>query len=223
MKPKDIISPFIFLKIRTLCLSVFVVNAKFGFKGYSGRARALSGTVALIAAVIMASSSFPKVVSDHIYGWGLVFVVGFVLNYGALIHWFLFDLQVKRDLRKLRPTLDAFPALFVGGVLTLALIKIEQVHLLFGMWMCLFGLTSLASRQVLPKMYWVVGLFYISCGTYYLLTPDMSFLNPWPMGVVFFIGEWVGGIILHYDERLNSALNKILKNLFKIKETSYVP
>ena len=44
---------------------------------------------------------------------------------------------------------------------------------------------------------WIVLYF---CGTVYLLFSDVSFLNPWPMGVVFFIGEWLGGIILHFDD-----------------------
>ncbi len=100
-----------------------IVLEKQQFKGYSGRVRALSGTLALIAAAILASPIFPQTVVAHLYGWGAVFLTGLLLNYGALIRWFLFDPHVKRDIRKLRPALDALPALFVGGVLTLALIK----------------------------------------------------------------------------------------------------
>lgn len=193
------------------------------FKGYSGRARALSGTVALFAAAIMASAGYPRAVTAHIYGWAVVFLIAFLLNYGALIHWFLFDPHVKRDIRKLRPTIDAFPGLFVGGVLTIAFIRAGQVHLLFGIWMCLYGVTCLATRQSLPKFYWIIGVFYISCGTIYLLTPNVSFLNPWPMGIVFFSGEWLGGVILHYDENLNLSYRSLLHNFFKIKDNSYVP
>ncbi|MFQ5706129.1 MAG: hypothetical protein ACE5HO_01685 [bacterium] len=185
------------------------------FKGYSGRARALSGTVALFAAAVMSSAIYPKTVEAHIYGWGAVFSIGFVLNYGALFHWFLFDPVVKRDFRKLRPTLEAFPALFVGGVLTLILIRVEQVQLLFGVWMCLYGLASLASRQVLPRAYWVTGAYYVCFGAGYLLTPNTSFLNPWPMGTAFFFGEWLGALILQ-DEGL-------LNYLLKMKDNRYVP
>ncbi len=193
------------------------------FKGYSGRARAISGTVAILIAAIMTYSSYPKIIIAHIYGWGVVFLIGFILNYGALIHWFLFDSDVKRNIRKLRPTIDAVPALFIGAVLTLVLINVAQVNLLFGVWMCLYGLASLATRQVLPKFYWTIGVFYISCGTIYLLIPDTSFLNPWPMGIVFFIGEWAGGIILHFDEKLHFSLRHFLHNLVTSKDNSYVP
>lgn len=170
------------------------------FKGYSGRARALAGTIALLAALIMSTSGFPKTNTAHLYGWGGVFIFGLLINYGALLNWFLFDATVQRDFRKLRPIIDVFPPLLVGGILTLVLITQNQHHLLFGIWMCLFGLACLASRAALPKMIWVVGLFYIFCGAFYLLFSMPSFLNPWPMGIVFFIGEWLGGIILHYDD-----------------------
>jgi hypothetical protein len=35
----------------------------------------------------------------------------------------------------------------------------------------------------------------------WLLTPHASLANPWPMGIVFFAGEWAGGLILYFDER----------------------
>ena len=41
-----------------------------------------------------------------------------------------------------------------------------------------------------------VGLFYQVAGIVCLLAPGISFLNPWPMGLVFFAGESVGGWIL---------------------------
>ena len=104
------------------------------FKGYSGRARALAGTIALLAAFIMSTSGFPKTNSAHLYGWGAVFCFGLLINYGALLNWFLFDAKVQRDFRKLRPIIDAFPPLLVGGILTLVLILQNQHQLLFGIW-----------------------------------------------------------------------------------------
>jgi hypothetical protein len=171
------------------------------FKGYSGRARALAGTLALLAAILMSAPFFPKDTSPHLMGWGVVFAFGFAINYGALLHWFLFDPSAKRDFRRLRPAIDAFPPLLVGGILTLVMILNDQHQFLFGIWMCLFGLTSLASRPVLPKLIWAVGFFYIISGAIYLLSPNKSFLNPWPMGIIFFVGEWFGGIVLHFDDK----------------------
>ncbi len=196
------------------------------FKGYSGRARAIAGTVALVAAAFLSVSSYPKTVEAHLFMWTVVFAIGFVLNYGALIRWFLFDPSVKRDFRKLRPTLEALPGLlpglFVGGALSIAFVKTDQVQLLFGMWMALFGVTALAGRHALPRIYWVVGVFYLTCGVYFLLTPNVTFFNPWPMGIVFFTGEWLGGFIFHYDDKLAGPIKQTLSNLFKKKGGNYV-
>jgi hypothetical protein len=169
------------------------------FKGYSGRARALGGTVALMAAIIMASDWFPTRNLYHVIGWGMVFAIAVGLNYGALVYWFLFDPSVERDIRKLRPVLDIMPPILFGGVLTLAFLVHGEHRLLFGMWMGLFGLANLASYHVLPREIIVVGLFYFTAGTICLLKPGLQFNNPWPMGTVFFFGEWLGGVILHFD------------------------
>jgi hypothetical protein len=175
------------------------VLEKQRFKGYSGRARAIGGTFAFLGAWIMSTASYPKTTSAHVFGWGVVFTLTILLNYGALIFWFLFDPSVKRDIRKLKPMTDILPPLFVGGILTLAILIRGDHHYLFGMWMCLFGLANLASRHVLPKSICILGLIYIGAGTFCLLLPNISFLNPWPMGITFFVGEWLGGLILHFD------------------------
>ena len=177
------------------------VLEKQRFKGYSGRARAMGGTAAFLGAMIMASNYYPQTTIAHTIGWGIVFATAIFLNYGALTYWFLFDPAVKRDLRRLKPTIDILPSLFVGAVFTLAMLLYGQHQYLFGIWMCLFGIANFASRHVLPKTICWLGLFYIFCGTGCLLLPRFTFLNPWPMGIVFFIGEWIGGFILHYDRK----------------------
>ena len=68
------------------------------FKGYSGRARAIGGTIALFSAFIMSSPQFPDNTAAHALGWGILALIGVLLNFGALIHWFLFDPTVKRDI-----------------------------------------------------------------------------------------------------------------------------
>ncbi|MFQ5582918.1 MAG: hypothetical protein ACE5GL_00600 [Calditrichia bacterium] len=192
------------------------------FKGYSGRARAIGGTLALIAAAIMASPSFPQVKAAHVTGWGIVFMIGFLLNFGMLIHWFLFDPKVKRDIRRLKPPMDAFPALFVGVVLTIALIFANQHQLLFGVWMSLFGLANLAARHVLPRKIWIVGVFYVVCGVIFLSLPNVSFYNPWPVGLVFFVGEWAGGIVLHFDSGKPISIKNVLIDFLKFGEKGHV-
>jgi len=176
------------------------------FKGYSGKARAFSGTVAVGGAVVMSLDAFPKTAAAHVIGWAVVFGIAIVASYGAVVLWFLTDAGAKRDTRRLRPMLDSLPPIVVGGVLTLAMIHGDQHRFLFGIWMSLFGLTNLSARWVLHKAIWPLGLYYVACGSACLLMP-ISFLNPWPMGVVFFIGEWIGGIIFYFDRRPNAPLS----------------
>ena len=173
------------------------------FQGYSGRARIASGSIALVAAAVMASPLYPVNEFAHVLGWGAVFVAALLLNGIALLWWFLHDPVAHRDVRTLRPTLDVIPPLIVGGLLTATMIAYGQYQYLFGVWMCLFGLTNMASRMVLPKLIWVVGAFYIAAGAICLMAPHPDFLNPWPMGIVFCAGEWVGGLVLHYDGTRN--------------------
>jgi hypothetical protein len=49
-----------------------------------------------------------------------------------------------------------------------------------------------------------LGVFYLTCGTVCLLVPWISFTNPWPMALVFGVGEWVGGFIF-YQNRVPGA------------------
>lgn len=167
------------------------------FRGYSGKARAASGAVALAAAAAMASDAFPDATGARVAGWGAVFAVAFALNLGAVFHWFLTDPTVDRDWVRMRPLLDFLPSLGVGAILTGTFLARGGHEYLFGTWMCLYGLGHLASRAVLPGAIVPLGMFYIVCGGACLASPHVVFADPWPMGVVFFVGECAGGWIFH--------------------------
>lgn len=171
------------------------------FRGYSGIARMLSGTAALATAAVMTTRFYPQSNKAFILGWGGIFVAASLMNLSALLYWFLNDEHVGRHPRRLKPLLDSIPPLAVGGIITFDYIVTSNFQPLYGIWMCMFGLCNLASRYVLPRSISLVGLFYLLCGMIWLLTPHASFSNPWPMGIVFFAGEWAGGLILHFDKR----------------------
>lgn len=188
-------------QVRTLQQFILERNT---FKGYSGRARILSGTAAILGTVALGSGRIPADPFAHLAAWGAVLAIGIASNYAALLGWFLFDGKVRRNPLMLRPALDALPALAVGALLSLALILHRQFDLLFGTWMCLYGLAQTAYRHSLPKGIHGVGLLYVASGAWCLLSPDVRFLNPWPMGIVFFVGELAGGLILireHHHSR----------------------
>lgn len=178
-----------------------VMLERIRFRGFSGPTRAASGTLALLAAAAMSTPWYPRTTEAHLVGWGCVLAVALVINSVALLYWFWTDPQADRDIRRLSPVLDVIPPLAVAALLTVALVLRNQHRFLFGIWMCMFGLTNLSTRYVLPRTMLLVGVFYIASGTLVLLAPNVTFLNPWPMGIVFFAGEWVGGMILYMDGR----------------------
>ena len=181
------------------------------FKGFSGPVRIVSGVMALAAATVMTHPIYPTRGRYYILGWATVFLIAFVLNVGAMIYWYLHDRKVQRDITLLKPTLDVIPPLFVGALLTLVLFFHKDFQYLYGIWMCMFGLTNLASRYVLPPLISVVGLFYIVAGLACLVSTDHMFPNPWPMGIVFFIGETAGGMILYRDRRRYASFDRYMK------------
>ena len=181
-------------------LKVLIID-KHSFRGYSGTARITGGLAALAGTLVLGCGKVPPTITAHLVGWGVVLGLAMAINYGALTVWFFRDPEARKDPTKGLPAVDAIPALAIGGVLTLALILREQHAFLFGTWMCLFGLAHASYRLTLPKTNYAVGIYYAVCGAACLLLFDLPFTNPWPMGLVFFIGETVGGVVL-YRHRL---------------------
>lgn len=134
------------------------------FRGYSGLARMAGGLMALIGAAIMAFGSFPATPSAHLLGWTAVLAGALIVNYGTLFSWFASKPATQRSLRDLVPAFDAVPALAVGAGLSLALIIHGEYDLLFGTWMCLYGLAHMPYRNSLPFANYLVGIFYLACG-----------------------------------------------------------
>jgi hypothetical protein len=157
----------------------------------------------MLGAGALASPLVPREPLAHLLGWGIVLGLGLLCNYAALAYWFWRDADVRRNPARLKPAIDAIPALAVGAAFSLAAIFRLQYDLLFGIWMSLYGLAQVAYRRALPRGIYYVGLGYLACGAFCLLSPDISFTNPWPMGLVFLVGEWLGGGILYLHKRRN--------------------
>ena len=172
-----------------------LILAKRKFVGFSGSARMLGGSVAFLGCAILSMLwTNPSVL---LAGWGLILLVALILNYGGLFLWFL-QLPVReRTARSIVPAFEAVPALAIGAILSVGLLMKGQLDLLFGSWMCLYGLANMAYRTSLPRGIWFLGLYYIICGTLFLLWPGVSFSHPLPAGAVFGVGEWFGGIVFY--------------------------
>ncbi len=173
-----------------------LIIEKRSFRGYSGVARVASGTLALAAAAAMVRAGDGWGPPFQLAVWAAVAAAALLLNYGALAIWFLFDPEVGRQPRRLLPAADALPALGIGAVLTVALARQGQYGLLPGTWMVCYGAAHVAHRQSLPLGNYLVGLFYLAAGAVCLLAPGGRLAGPSPMGLVFFVGEWSGGLVL---------------------------
>jgi hypothetical protein len=169
------------------------------FRGYSGRARLFGGGLALACAVVLATHAVPA--KAHFRAWLIVLAMSLAANYGALLLWFFSREGAGRDRSAVRPAYDALAPLALGGLLTLALARSGAYDLLFGTWMCCYGLAHLPYRLTLPRLNFLAGLGYFAAGAACLVMPGPGLLNPWPMGLVFFIGETIGGFALIWDDR----------------------
>jgi hypothetical protein len=168
------------------------------FTGYSGTARMMGGTVALLSGLAMdrfATTSFGIFV-----GWVIILILAMVMNYGALVLWFIQQPPKEQRFQTIAPVLEAVPPLAVGAALSLSLILHHHPDLLYGSWMCLYGLSHTHSRAALPKENNWLGYYYLTCGALFLLWPSVSFLNPLPAAIVFALGEWIGGIIFYHHK-----------------------
>jgi hypothetical protein len=156
----------------------------------------VGGCLALVGALVMSRPFFPTTPEAHLAGWGAVLVLSLMANYSGLFWWFWRDPEVGRDGYYLLPALDACPIFLAAALLSGALIMRGQFDMLFGVWMGMFGVVHAAYRRNLPIANLAVGLSYGLAGTICLFHPAVRFVNPWPMGLVFFIGELAGGIVL---------------------------
>lgn len=180
------------------------------FKGYSGRARALGGMLILFATTIMSSPVFPGRKGWHFDAWCLIVICVMAVNYGALLVWMFRNYGVRKSMRRLSPVVDVFPLFFAGCVISCLLIFNGLYDHLFGVWLLTYGLMNLSQRHFLPGGIWLLGLFYILCGTLFLLVCDTSFLNPRPVGLVLFAGEMWGGAIFYASRHPGATIPDFL-------------
>lgn len=171
-----------------------------GFKGFSGAARIAGGVAAMLAALVL-RHAVPAEPRLQLMGWGILLALGLAVNFAALFCWLFANRRCIR-LAELWPVLEVFPALSVGAVLSLALIRANQLDLLFGTWMALYGVSHMAFRRTLPFMVYCGGVIYILAGMFCLLWPGISFTDPRPMGLVFGFGEVFGGWALIRSRRV---------------------
>jgi len=180
-------------------LQGFILGKK-NFSGYLWQTKIAGGAVVLLGTFIMASSCCPETVTAHLTAWVVIILIAMLINYGGLFYWFFYDKDSRRKWIRLLPAVDMLPEIVVGAVFTAIIIEYQQYDMLMGVWLCLYGLVHVSYRQALPKGSYIVGLFYIICGAYFLFQ-HVQFTNSLPAGIVIFAGETICGISLYKNRR----------------------
>jgi hypothetical protein len=173
------------------------------FRGYRAVPVALSGVLALAAAVLQPYWVPDPLhsVSDYLALW--VGAAALSLAATALeMAWSLRASPSALDRQKTLLAVSQFvPCLVAGGLLTVVMARSspENVCMLPGLWAMFFGLGVFASHRLLPPPVFWVGVFYIGAGalTLGMARGDHAF-SPWAMGLPFGIGQLLSAAILYW-------------------------
>lgn len=179
------------------------------FRGYRAATTAFSGIVAIVASHVTAQLALQRTISDGTYLAVWCAAAGLcLLVVGIDIAWRLWQSEsaLQRDLTW--SALEHFmPALAAGGLLTMVLYQFvyETIWMLPGLWMILFGLGIHASRRLLPRFSGLIAGYYLASGLFVLSLREWAAFNPWTMGAVFGLGQFMAAGLLRYTEKAEAS------------------
>jgi hypothetical protein len=93
------------------------------------------------------------------------------------------------------------PAIMVGLLLTVVLVRVaaRECWMLPGLWELIFSLGVFASCRFLPRQMFVVGVWYMAAGLYFLAAGSVTqTLLPWAMGIPFGVGQLLVAGVLQF-------------------------
>ena len=175
------------------------------FRGYRAATTMLSAVFAVIASIVCKWLLRQSVFEPEPYL--TVWIAAAALSMASV--GFEMALRVRQSASPMQRDLTLaaverfLPALAAGGLLTLVIYRFspDELWMLPGLWMILFGLGIHASRRLLPRYSEAVAAFYLLSGLVVLSMRETTTLDPWPMGIVFGVGQFVAAMMLWYTER----------------------
>jgi hypothetical protein len=96
------------------------------------------------------------------------------------------------------------PALAVGTLLTIVFVRLmpDEGWLLPGLWQLVFSLGIFASCRFLPRLMFLVGVWYLLAGLCSIvLCGEARLFLPWAMGVAFGVGQLLVATVLTIASR----------------------
>jgi hypothetical protein len=179
------------------------------FRGYSGVAAACSGGMAVLAGLVQwalaPAPQSPAEIQRYLTIWFFCLVAALLINYGALVFWYLFRAG-HRERRQTRTVgIAILPAIALGAVLSIAMFKNNLVWMLPGIWYASYGIGLFSSRAMLPRRVIALAVLFGLAGAALILSPDPTVpLRWWVMPLGFGLGQIVIGYLLTQEQKAES-------------------
>ena len=172
------------------------------FRGYRAAPVALSGALALLAAVVQQvwiTDPSRNLVAYLVLWIGAAILSAAVSGAAIAARRRMDGSAWSRDLTRL--ALEQFaPCLVTGGLVTIVIARSrpELLGVLPGFWQILFSLGVFASCRLLPRATWAVAVFYLGTGLICLSLGEAA-LSPWAMGLPFGFGQLLAAAVLYWN------------------------
>jgi hypothetical protein len=179
------------------------------FRGYGPLTLAATGVFALGVAVMEAQRP------SAVHGQALEFILVWCATAAVAVTLIGIEAIVRSRrlhggmaVEMLQSAIEQFlPAVTAGVLVTFAFARWAPASLwmLPGLWQIIFSLGVFATARILPRMVFIVGIWYLGCGLASLAMGQRDPLSPWSMGIPFGGGQLLVACILqicrHSDQQ----------------------
>ena len=172
------------------------------FRGYRAQIAALSGVLAILAAVLQ-NSIVPDPARDlvgYVQLWSAVAALAtFATAIDFAARWWN-DAERRERVRILSALRALVPCLVTGALTTAVIVRFapELGWTLPALWSLLFAQGVFASTPLLPQLAWWIGAYYVAAGLAILVVARGEHaLAGWTMAVTFGVGQLLAAVSLY--------------------------
>jgi hypothetical protein len=176
------------------------------FRGYGAATLAVTGLVAVAAAV--AQAYWLPDAAGHLAIYLGIWTTTAVLSASVIavqtvnraqrMHSGMADEMIRMAVEQF------LPAAIAGSLLTVAMMRLGPSHLslLPGLWQVIFSLGVFSSCRFLPRPMLAAGAWYLATGLVCVALGGAWALSPWAMGVPYGAGQFLVATILYFNEEI---------------------
>jgi hypothetical protein len=170
------------------------------FEGYGPLTIAATGLLALAVAALQARLPVPSHgrAFQFIFAWcGVAAIAVTLIGVEAVVR--SRRLHGGMAVEMLQSAIEQFlPAITAGVLVTFALARWSpsSLWMLPGLWQIFFSLGVFSTARIMPKVVFIVGIWYLGCALACLALGQSDPLSPWSMGIPFGGGQLLVAFIL---------------------------